>query len=102
MLNSRQVFHHDFLSSKSYPWDETTLKGTYATILVCTLAVTTVTYTYVVYMAFFITASLQFDACRAYMKGLVGDLSNAAEQCIDTEIKAMFQHMITFHVAAKE
>lgn len=76
--------------------------GIYATIAVCAADVTSFIFTVTVFLTFFITTSLQFDACRIYMKGLVAELDDAITQCDHDDIQPMFQHIISFQVAAKE
>lgn len=91
------------MSFESYPWDQNMLAGTYATILVCALAVTCFAFAIAALMTFFIASGLQFDAFRVYMEGLVVELDEAiVESAHAVEFQLMFKRIICFHVAAKE
>lgn len=86
-------------------WNENTLLGKSWSIVYCAMAVTIYTYVTAVFMTFFITSSLQFDAFRNYWKGLIDEFDKAIAQRLtddDDDIKTMFQHIVCFHVAVKE
>lgn len=89
--------------------------GKSASVTYCVLAVTIYTYVVAVFMVFFITTSLQFDANRVYMKGLIDELDDSIEQpCTaataaavdhdedDVNLKTMLQHIVCFHVSGRE
>lgn len=60
-----------------------------------------------VFMSFFITTSLQFNAFRNYLKGLIVELNDAfgrrqIDDGNDKDIQSMFRHIVCFHAATKE
>lgn len=77
------------------------------TAIYCAVAVTIFSYVTGVFMTFFITISLQFDAFRIYMRSLIAELDDAIKRHRtdvddDKEIKTMLEHIVCFHVAAKK
>lgn len=75
-------------------------------MMTASMCVLTYNYGTVAFLTFFITSSLQFDAFRKYMRGLIDELNDVITQRQvdhdDREVQTMLQHIVCFHVAAKE
>lgn len=66
-------------------------------------AVQAVIYTYVTttFLSFFVSTSLQFDAIRIYMKGLIKELDDAIVNRVNG-FEMMLRDIVRTHVAMKE
>lgn len=79
------------------------MTGTYATILFGTMGAPSYVFVAAAFLSFFIATSLQFDACRVYMEGLVTELDDATTRPSHAVgLELMFEHIVCFQVAAKE